>query len=303
MVGAFFLFSNFKEMKAIRFFMVLLSATLLCGCNSDDDNNNSVQNVPQGLIGTWGGSKTISSTGSERSLIVTFKTDMTGDLTYESSSYYRYAAFNYTVSGNTINCYGVMVGEDGNVDDNWSMTFEYYETYILPIGAYSGITLYPAWNGSGAYDDNTASGGGTSGGSSSGSGNNSSYHVSFTNDWASIYSKGTYTHQIFMLFGVSKGTYALGYNSFGVAVRAKDGTIINSSAKTRKINGVSMTCFEEPLYSGDKDYDWGELLFVESKNKTIQLEYIPYFYDNNARDYVYLSTQTYTYTPKEVTNM
>lgn len=144
MVGAFFLFSNFKEMKAIRFFMVLLSATLLCGCNSDDDNNNSVQNVPQGLIGTWGGSKTISSTGSERSLIVTFKTDMTGDLTYESSSYYRYAAFNYTVSGNTINCYGVMVGEDGNVNENWSMTFEYHENYLRPLDAYTDITLYKA---------------------------------------------------------------------------------------------------------------------------------------------------------------
>ena len=290
-------------MKTIRLFMMLLSAILVFGCGSGGDDGNSQGYVPEGLIGVWGGSKTISTTGSERSLMVQFYPDLTGDLTYESSSYYRYAAFNYTVNGNTINCYGVMAGEDGNVDENWSMTFEYYETYILPIGAYSDITLYPAWNGNGDYDDNTASGGVTSGGSSSEGGNNSSYHVGFTNDWASIYSKGTYTHQIYMGYGVSKGTYALGYNSFGVAIRATGGTVVNSSAKTRRINGVSMACFEEPLYSGDKDYEWGELLIVESKNKTVQLEYIPYFYDNNARDYVYMSSQTYTYTPKEVTNM
>lgn len=289
-------------MKTIRLFMMLLSAILVFGCGSGGDDGNSQGYVPEGLIGVWGGSKTISTTGSERSLMVQFYPDLTGDLTYESSSYYRYAAFNYTVSGNIVNCQGVMAGDDGNVDDNWSMSFEYHGNYLQPLGAYSDITLYPAWDGNGGYDDNP-SGGGSSGGGSSGGGNNSSYHVSFANDWASIYSKGTYTHQIFMLFGVSKGTYALGYNSFGVAIRAKDGTVISSSAKTRKINGVSMTCFEESLYSGDKDYDWSELLFVESKNKTIQLEYIPYFYDNDARDYVYMSSQTYTYTPKEVTNM
>ena len=271
--------------------MMLLSAIIFIGCGSDDDDINRWQSVPQGLLGTWGGSKTISTTGSERSLMVTFKSDMTGDLTYESNSYYRHATFIYTMNGNIVNCTGVMAGEDGNVDKNWSMSFEYHVNYLQPLDAYTDITLYPAW-----------SGGGTSGGGTSGGGSNSTYHVGFTNDWSTIYSKGTYTHQIFMGFGVSKGTYALGYNSFGVAVRAIDGTIINSAAKTRRINGVSMSCFEEALYSGDKDYEWGELLFVESKNKTIQLEYIPYFYDNGARDYVYMPKQTYMYSPKEVIN-
>ena len=105
-----------------------------------------------------------------------------------------------------------------------------------------------------------------------------------------------------MDFGVSKGTYALGYTSFGVAVRTPDGTVENASAKTKKVNGVNMKCFEEALYSGDKDYEWGDLLIVSSKNKTVTLEYVPYFYDNNAREYVYMNKQTYTYTPKEITN-
>ena len=283
--------------------MMLLSAILVIGCGSDDDDNNRGQSVPQGLLGTWGGSKTISTTGSERSLMVTFKSDMTGDLTYESNSYYRYATFFYTVNGNIVNCNGVMAGEDGNVNENWSMSFEYHENYLQPLDAYIDITLYPAWSGGDDnYDSDDTGGGGTSGGGTSGGGSSSTYHVGFTNDWSTIYSKGTYTHQIFMGFGVSKGTYALGYNSFGVAVRAIDGTIINSAAKTRRINGVSMSCFEEALYSGDKDYEWGELLFVESKNKTVQLEYIPYFYDNGARDYVYMPKQTYMYSPKEVIN-
>ena len=281
---------------------MLLSALLVISCGSDDDDNNRGQSVPQGLLGTWGGSKTISTTGSERSLMVTFNSNMTGDLTYESSSYYRYAAFNYTVNGNIVNCTGVMAGEDGNVNENWSMSFEYHENYLKPLDAYTDITLYPAW--SGGYDnyggdDNDGS---ETGGDTSGGGSNSTYHVAFTNDWSTIYSQGTYAHQIFMGFGVSKGTYALGYNSFGVAVRAIDGTIGNYSAKTKRINGVTMNCFEESLYSGDKDYEWGELLIVQSKNKTVQLEYIPYFYDNDARDYVYMPKQTYIYTPKEVIN-
>ena len=129
-------------MKTIRLLMMLLSAILFFGCSSDDDDKG--QSAPQGLIGTWGGSKTIGTTGSERSLMVSFYPNMTGDLTYESSSYYRYASFNYTVSGNIVNCIGIMAGEDGNVDENWSMSFEYHESYLQPLSAYSDIVLYKA---------------------------------------------------------------------------------------------------------------------------------------------------------------
>lgn len=279
-------------MKIINLTVILFTSILVYSCSSDSDANK--QSVPDGVYGTWGGDHT-TSTGNKRTLIVTFYSNMSGDITYESNAYYRMGYFTYTFEGNIIACTGVMAGEDGNVDENWTQSFEYHNDHIIPIGAYSDITLYPEW-----YNDN--SGGNSSNSGTSGGTSNSTFHVGFTNDWTSLYSKGTYTHQIFMDFGVSKGTYALGYTSFGVAVRTPDGTVENASAKTKKVNGVNMKCFEEALYSGDKDYEWGDLLIVSSKNKTVTLEYVPYFYDNNAREYVYMNKQTYTYTPKEITN-
>lgn len=150
MVGAFFIRKTITEMKTIRLITLLITATLLCGCSSDGDGEQS-PNILQGLIGTWGGNNTVSATGNDRTLIVTFNPDYTGDLTYESRSYYRYAAFRYTVNGNTINCQGVMAGEDGNVNENWSQAFEYHENYLKPLGAYSDITLYK--EGYDPYDD------------------------------------------------------------------------------------------------------------------------------------------------------
>ena len=127
---------------------------LICACGSDSDGEHT-PNILQGLIGTWGGSKTISATGNDRTLIVTFNPDYTGDLTYESNSYYRYAAFRYTLDGNTVNCQGVMAGEDGNVDENWSQAFEYHENYLKPLDAYSDMTLYKA--GHDPYNDDNMS--------------------------------------------------------------------------------------------------------------------------------------------------
>ena len=71
-----------------------MSAILLCGCGSGDDDDSAQSNIPEGLIGLWGGSKTISRTGNERSLMV----QLMRDLTYELSSYYRYTALNSTVN-------------------------------------------------------------------------------------------------------------------------------------------------------------------------------------------------------------
>ena len=54
--------------------------------------------------------------------------------------YFRAAEFTYTVSGSTISCSGVIVGEDGAVND-FNQQFEYHTSYIMPIGAYDDIRL------------------------------------------------------------------------------------------------------------------------------------------------------------------
>ena len=75
MVGAFFIRKTITEMKTIRLITLLITATLLCGCSSDSDGEQS-PNILQGLIGTWGGNNTISTTGNDRTLIVTFNSGM-----------------------------------------------------------------------------------------------------------------------------------------------------------------------------------------------------------------------------------
>lgn len=55
-------------MKSIKIIAILAAVLLIGGCKSDKDN----QDIPQELFGTWGGNKTISQTGNDRTLLVTF---------------------------------------------------------------------------------------------------------------------------------------------------------------------------------------------------------------------------------------
>ena len=116
---------------------MVLTVILIAGCSKEESND-----VINDLTGTWIGNKSASATGGKRTLSVTFRNDRTGSLTYESNVYYRHAEFNYTISGNTVNCAGVIVGEDGRSNESWSQSFEYHTNYLTPIGAYSDITLY-----------------------------------------------------------------------------------------------------------------------------------------------------------------
>ena len=115
----------------------LISATL-SSCGGDDDNGSD--EIPSGVIGTWGGSKTLK-TGSERSLTVTFRSDRTGSFQFISNAYYRVAEFTYSMKGSIITCDGFIVGEDG-VTNRFDQQFEYRTTYMMPIGnSYSDIKL------------------------------------------------------------------------------------------------------------------------------------------------------------------
>ena len=128
--------------------LTFLALTAICciflACSKDDpapEKNVNTSNVPANLVGVWGGEKVDGRTGNRRTLTVTFKSDGTGELTFHSNVYYRYAVFNHTYSGSTINCNGVIAGEDGVTNQNWNQSFEYHESYLTPIGSYSDIQL------------------------------------------------------------------------------------------------------------------------------------------------------------------
>lgn len=126
----------FKFMTAVMTVVFLLGVT---SCGSDDKDDQA-SNIPSNLYGTWSGSVTTQKTGSVRSLSVTFNSDNTGSFRYSSRVYYRVAEFSYSMSGNTIKCKGVIVGEDGVIND-FNQQFEYHNSYLVPIGAYTDFKL------------------------------------------------------------------------------------------------------------------------------------------------------------------
>lgn len=127
-------------MKTLKHWSVLILVavlgTLFTACSDDDSDSN----VPSGLVGTWYGEATSSVTGSKRQMTVTFNANHSGTMTYVSSAYTRGAAFNYTVKGTTVTCTGKIAGEDG-VMNNFNQQFSYKGATLVPIGAYSDLTL------------------------------------------------------------------------------------------------------------------------------------------------------------------
>lgn len=124
--------------KYIMLLMMLLASFsfVACGGDDDDDGGSDVD-----IVGTWYGSVRTDRTGNLREMTVTFYSDKTGRMEYQSSVYYRIAYFDYKISGSTINCKGVIVGEDGESHDDWTQSFEYYGSFLKPVGAYSEFTL------------------------------------------------------------------------------------------------------------------------------------------------------------------
>lgn len=129
-------------MKLIRIILcALFSLTISlgpAGCGSDDDSLGNA--IPAGLYGTWSGSKTISQTGSVRTVILTFRENRTGEFTYSDGGYYRVAEFSYTMNGTTVICDGTIVGED-LIANKFRQMFAYHASHISPIGDYSDFIL------------------------------------------------------------------------------------------------------------------------------------------------------------------
>jgi len=256
---------------------LVLGMTMFTACGGDDDDNGggaSGGNTPiASIVGTWSGEDKIERTGSTRTLIVTFKSDMTGDFTYESNAYYRYAAFTYSISGNTINCKGVIAGEDGNVNEDWSQSFTYNGTTLTPIDAYSEIILYKD-----GYTNNSSSNSGSGnsgGGSSSGSGDSSANTVYIINDneirvGVNDYENGWYGYVLQFGFGVeSDEAYNSGMTQIRLTLWADNGTFepLNYSTSTY---GKKKT-FTLNLSPYDKE--WFNLIGIQSKDSKLYLNY------------------------------
>lgn len=101
---------------------------------SDDSESEYASSIPSNLYGTWYGSI------SGRDIYLKLKSDGTGEFQYSSLVYFRVANFTYKYKGNTIDCDGFIVGEDG-VMNVFDQQFRYDPPYIYPNGMYSQYQL------------------------------------------------------------------------------------------------------------------------------------------------------------------
>ena len=123
------------------------------------------------------------------------------------------------------------------------------------------------------------------------------YRINFES-WNTVYysKKKTYSHQIFVTFGVPQGTYNQGISSFNLYISSDDATPSGNDYVI--YNGKKANYLEGVLYNMDQAYSWGDLIVLESSKRNITIKYTPHYYKNGS--YVTGNTQTYYYSPSIV---
>lgn len=269
--------------------MMLLASFSFVACGGEDDEVGGVGGGTKiDVVGTWYGSVRTDRTGNLREMTVTFYSDKTGRMEYQSSVYYRIAYFDYKISGTTINCKGVIAGEDGESHDDWTQDFEFHSSYIKPINAYSEFTLYKnGENYSEQTSDNVKI--------------DFDYTINWRNNWPSEYKNGVFEHNILVDIAVPAGTQNKGITEFGLVVYTPDGTITNKKGESVYINGKSMKKVFSGIIPNNSAQEWEPFIYIESTSKSIKLEYTIFYWNHNTNNYVYGDfTNTYIYTPATV---
>lgn len=133
----------------------------------------------------------------------------------------------------------------------------------------------------------------------------------FDPSWTSSYANGVYTHQVWVGFGVSSGHYSAGITKFGIALSTPDGTVTTTDGEkgnnkevtvtTTKIRGKEMKFYWADI-TNDIEYDWDGFFTVNSKSKTIKIEYVCRYYNSRKKEWVETDIETHYYTPKSVRN-
>lgn len=117
-------------------FVAILMCVNFAACSDDDDGN-----IPNYLVGLWYGEHT-SSLGTAY-LYVDFYSNSTGELYLESpTGAFTQAYFDYSVSGDIVNCNGASVSTiGGGGSGEWDMKFRLENERLIPINQYTTFIL------------------------------------------------------------------------------------------------------------------------------------------------------------------
>lgn len=126
-----------------KFVLFLIASVLSASFTSCEGDDNTESTSTSNILGTWLGIRTYINPVSGRKyqyLTVIFDENQTGSLEYETPSYIGQAFFNYSISGNVINCQGAYANSDDDVYENYSISFR-KEGDRLITEKYGGVIL------------------------------------------------------------------------------------------------------------------------------------------------------------------
>lgn len=119
--------------------VVALMSLAFTSCGDDDGPSGGAD-----IVGTWYGTRSYYNPAGGTKyqyLSVTFESNGTGSLDYESPVSISKGYFTYSVSGNTVTCNGAWANSYGDIDSNFTWTLELQGDRLLPQNMYSDFIL------------------------------------------------------------------------------------------------------------------------------------------------------------------
>ena len=268
-------FTTYEKMKPL-FYQKLLSCMLvifsILSFSACDTHNIDIENTTE-VVGTWSDSQVQSATGSTRYMSVVINEDGSGELYFESLAYVRIAGFTWTFRNNILTCSGTMVEttSDGevNIDDSWGCTFEYMGSALRPQRSpYKDFVLTQ----SGRPSDTNVS--------EDKEDTDPNFEFAFGSHYF-MYG-GRNTHVLALVWSIPSGMRSKGLSVFGIAVRCKNGEIINKSGHEDGMHIKSVGSYKYFHTSvQDNKTDYGTMMYVTCSDPEIELEFYPlYTLDN-----------------------
>lgn len=125
--------------NSLKLLIAIIIALTTCAC---DDKNEP--NATDSIVGSWYGTRTYyNPVGGTKYqyLSMSFESNGTGTLEYESPTSYSVAKFVYEVNGNKITCRGAYANTHGDVESDFTMTLSIEGDRLIPINKYQQFIL------------------------------------------------------------------------------------------------------------------------------------------------------------------
>ena len=131
-------------MKNVATLGLLLSVIMTYACLNSCSDDGGIEENYEFIYGTWYGIRSYDNPASGikyQYLTITFDSDKTGTMDYETSSGYTAYVFTYSISDNMITCKGAKANTYGDVDENYVIKIKIEGDRLIPQNSYTSFIL------------------------------------------------------------------------------------------------------------------------------------------------------------------